>query len=69
MEARLKASIELYDEIAAKSPKFKKIYESWKKFRDDQWLWFRVAEHTYDSFVYSAGRPAAPAMAAPAKKG
>ena len=30
--------------------------------------WFRVAENTYDNFVYSAGRPAAPAKGAPAKK-
>ena len=28
--------IEVYDEIAAKNAKFKKIYEPWKKFRDEQ---------------------------------
>jgi len=69
MEACFKAAGELYGELAAKSPDFKKIYEPWKKFRDDQWLWFRVAENTYDNFVYSVGRPAAPAKGAPAKKG
>jgi len=67
MDACFKAANELYGELAAKSPDFKKIYEPWKKFRDDQWLWFRVAENTYDNFVYSAGRPAAPAKGAPAK--
>ena len=69
MEACLKAANELYFELSAKSPDFKKIYDPWKKFRDDQWLWFRVAENTYDNFVYSSSQPAAPAKAAPAKKG
>ncbi|MBI4192223.1 MAG: TRAP transporter substrate-binding protein [Betaproteobacteria bacterium] len=69
MEACLKAADELYGELSAKNPDFKKIHEAWKKFRDDQWLWFRVAENTYDNFVYSARRPAAPAKGAPAKKG
>ena len=61
MEACLKAANELYDEISEKSPEFRKIYVAWKKFRDDQFLWFRVAENTYDNFVYSSGRPTAAA--------
>jgi len=69
MEACLKAATELYDELSAKSPEFKKIYQAWTKFRDDQFLWFRVAESSYDNFVNSAVRPAAPAKGAPAKKG
>ena len=69
MEACLKAATELYDELSAKSPEFKKIYQAWKKFRDDQFLWFRVAESSYDNFVNSAVHPEAPAKGAPAKKG
>ena len=30
---------------------FKKIYDSWSAFRDDQYLWFRVAENTFDNFM------------------
>jgi TRAP-type mannitol/chloroaromatic compound transport system substrate-binding protein len=60
MEACYKAAHELYEELSAKSPDFKKIYTAWTKFRDDQYLWFRVAENTYDNFVYSVKRPAAP---------
>jgi TRAP-type mannitol/chloroaromatic compound transport system substrate-binding protein len=41
----------LYEEIAAKNPKFRKIYEPWKKFRDDQLQWFAVAENRYDNFM------------------
>ena len=53
MQACYKAAQNLYSEFAAKNPEFKKIYEPWTAFRDDQYLWFRVAENTYDNFVYS----------------
>jgi TRAP-type mannitol/chloroaromatic compound transport system substrate-binding protein len=58
LEACHKAAFELYAELAERSADFRKIYQPWLRFRDDQHLWFRVAEHTYDSFVYSVGRPA-----------
>ena len=59
MEACYKAAHELYDELAAKHPDFRTIYTEWAKFRDDQFLWFRVSENTYDNFVYSVKRAAA----------
>jgi len=63
MDACLEVAYQLYDELSAKYPEFKKIYVPWRKFRDDQYLWFRVAENTFDNFVYSAKPPA------PRKKG
>jgi TRAP-type mannitol/chloroaromatic compound transport system substrate-binding protein len=60
MEAAQKAAFEIYDEAAAKSPHFKRIYGQWLKFRADQFLWFRVAEMSYDNFTFnSAVRPTA----------
>jgi TRAP-type mannitol/chloroaromatic compound transport system substrate-binding protein len=53
MQAAYKASFEVYDEIAAKNPRFKKVYENWKAFRADEYLWFRVAENPFENFVYS----------------
>ncbi|HLS85684.1 MAG TPA: TRAP transporter substrate-binding protein [Burkholderiales bacterium] len=53
MQAAHKAAFELYDELAAKSPHWKRIYGPWSKFRDDQYLWFRVAENTFENFVYA----------------
>jgi TRAP-type mannitol/chloroaromatic compound transport system substrate-binding protein len=53
MEAAYKVAFQLYDELAVKSPQFRKIYDPWRTYRDDEYLWFRVAEHSYDSFVYS----------------
>ena len=52
MEACEKASYELYEELNAKSAHWKRIYPEWKKFRDEQFLWFRVAESTYDNYVF-----------------
>jgi TRAP-type mannitol/chloroaromatic compound transport system substrate-binding protein len=53
MQAAYKASFEIYDELSAKNPKWKKIYEAWSKFRDEEYLWFRVSENTFENFVYA----------------
>jgi TRAP-type mannitol/chloroaromatic compound transport system substrate-binding protein len=53
MDAALKATNQLYGELSAQNPKWKKIYEPWSKFRDEEYLWFRVAENTFDNFVFS----------------
>src|SRR5262245_14802462 len=54
MEAAQKAAFELYDELAGKSKHFRRIYDGWLKFRADQYLWFRVAELSYDNFVFTS---------------
>ncbi len=64
MQACHKAAVEVYDEFATTNPKFKKVYEPWKKFRDEDILWFRVAEQNFDTFMATASTQSA----APAKK-
>jgi TRAP-type mannitol/chloroaromatic compound transport system substrate-binding protein len=49
-----KTTFELYDEIASKNAKFKKVYEPWKKFREDELLWFSVAELSLDAHMISS---------------
>ena len=51
MEASFNAANEVYAETMAKNAKFKKVYESWKQFRNDEVLWFRVVENTFDNFM------------------
>jgi TRAP-type mannitol/chloroaromatic compound transport system substrate-binding protein len=51
MEACFNATNQLYDEICAKNPRFKKVYNSWKPFRNEEILWFRVCENTFDNFM------------------
>jgi TRAP-type mannitol/chloroaromatic compound transport system substrate-binding protein len=53
MEACYKAAHELYDETSAENAMFKKVYDSWKPFRDEIDIWFRVAENTFDNFVFA----------------
>jgi TRAP-type mannitol/chloroaromatic compound transport system substrate-binding protein len=56
MLASWKAATEVYDGFAATNDKFKKIYEPWKKFRDEDILWFRVAEENFDQFMATASQ-------------
>ena len=58
MLASWKAANEVFDETAASNPRFKKVYEPWRKFRDDQVLWFRVAEQNFDQFMAVASQQA-----------
>jgi TRAP-type mannitol/chloroaromatic compound transport system substrate-binding protein len=51
MEASLKAALEVYKEVSATNADFKKVWEQMLAFRNDQYLWWRVAEYTYDDFL------------------
>jgi TRAP-type mannitol/chloroaromatic compound transport system substrate-binding protein len=51
MDACMKAAYQVYAEVSAKNPDFKKIWEHMLAFRNDQYLWWRVAEYTYDDFL------------------
>ncbi len=53
LESCEQAAFELYDELSEKSAHWKRIYPGWKKFREDQYMWFRVAEYGFDSFAYT----------------
>jgi TRAP-type mannitol/chloroaromatic compound transport system substrate-binding protein len=51
MEACLKASNELYAETSAANADFKRVYDSTVAFRNDQYLWWQVAEYGFDTFM------------------
>jgi len=53
MEVCYKAAMEYYAETSAKNPEFKKVYDDYKKFTDEQNSWFRVAEGSYSNFMFS----------------
>ncbi len=50
MEAAHKASFALYDELSAKNPDFAKMYASWNKFREEQSVWYRIADNYLDNY-------------------
>jgi TRAP-type mannitol/chloroaromatic compound transport system substrate-binding protein len=67
LEAAEKAAYDIYGELGAKSAHWKRMYPDWKKFRDEQFLWFRVAEGTYDNYAFNS--KIGSGGAAPAAKG
>ncbi|CAN7406112.1 TRAP transporter substrate-binding protein [Rhizobacter sp. LjRoot28] len=54
MDAAFKESMEVYAELSASNPAWKKIYADYSTFRKDQNLWFRFCEARFDSFMQSA---------------
>jgi TRAP-type mannitol/chloroaromatic compound transport system substrate-binding protein len=54
LEASYKATNEIYEETAAKNPDFKKIIDSIRAFRNEEYLWFQVGEYTFDNFMIRA---------------
>ena len=51
LDAALKATNELWAELSAKNPEFKKTIDAMQAYRGDQLLWWQVAEYTFDSFM------------------
>jgi TRAP-type mannitol/chloroaromatic compound transport system substrate-binding protein len=51
MEACLKAANEVYAETSAKNADFKKVYDNMVAFKNDEYLWWQVAEYSYDTFM------------------
>jgi TRAP-type mannitol/chloroaromatic compound transport system substrate-binding protein len=51
MAACLKASNQVNAETSANNPTYKKVLANLEDFRNNQYLWWQVAEYTYDSFM------------------
>jgi TRAP-type mannitol/chloroaromatic compound transport system substrate-binding protein len=51
MEACLKASNEVNAETAATNADFRKVLASMQAFRNEEYLWWQVAEYSYDTFM------------------
>lgn len=51
MDGAFKAAQDLYAELSAKNPAFKKIYDDYSAYRRDANLWFRFSEATFDDFM------------------
>lgn len=55
MDACYKAANEVNEEEAAKNPKFKKVYEHYKRFQNDQTQWASVAEAPMQNYLLNPG--------------
>ena len=54
LDACFKASNGIYAEISASNPNFKRIYDNMVAFRNDEYLWWQVAEYAFDSYMIRA---------------
>jgi TRAP-type mannitol/chloroaromatic compound transport system substrate-binding protein len=51
MEVFLKTSNEVNAETSAVNPDFKKIYDNLMAFKNEEYLWWQIADYSYDSFM------------------
>ena len=51
LEACYKTANDLYAQLSNDDPNFKKIANSYMAFRADQYLWWQVAEYSFDNFM------------------
>jgi TRAP-type mannitol/chloroaromatic compound transport system substrate-binding protein len=65
MDACYKSALELYAQTGEKNPRFRKVHDHHMKFLEEQVLWFRVAEGTFDTYMQTGRRVGA--GAAPGK--
>jgi len=56
MDACYRAANELYAEISGRNEDFKRIWDSIKAFRLDQYLWLQVADSSYDNYMITQQR-------------
>ncbi len=56
MAACFEATKESCNEIAAKNPVFKAMYDSLMAYRADAYLWQQVSEATFDNFMMAQQR-------------
>jgi TRAP-type mannitol/chloroaromatic compound transport system substrate-binding protein len=54
LDASLKAANEVYAETSARNTDFKKVYDAFLPFRNDEYLWWQVAEYGFDTYMIRA---------------
>ena len=54
LDAAYKATNEVYAEISAQNADFKKLIDSLRAFRNEEYLWFQVAEYAFDTYMIRA---------------
>ena len=54
LDACYNSALEVYKETTASNADFKKVYDNMVAFRGDQYLWWQVAEYTFDTYMIRA---------------
>ncbi|MBX9698382.1 MAG: ABC transporter substrate-binding protein [Acetobacteraceae bacterium] len=53
MQLAWREAIALYEETGSRNPNFKKVWDSYRPWRGEQFQWFRVAENSYENFAFA----------------
>ena len=53
LDASYAATQQVLDELKARSPEFAKIFPSWKKHLDENELYYRVGDHSYEIYTFN----------------
>ena len=56
LDEALRVSTQVMEEEAAANARFKKIYEPWKRFKNDQNMWASVAESTMQAYLIKVNK-------------
>ena len=56
LEAAWKATNDTYEEIGGRNERFKRIWEGYRRFRDEVYTWHRVSENSFDNFAFTASQ-------------
>jgi TRAP-type mannitol/chloroaromatic compound transport system substrate-binding protein len=51
LDVCFKSANEVYADISGKNEDFKKVWDSIRAFRGDQYLWLQLADNTYDTYM------------------
>ncbi|MBW8271169.1 TRAP transporter substrate-binding protein [Caldovatus aquaticus] len=54
MQAAWRATHEVTEETAGRNERFRRFWESYRRYRDEEYQWFRVAENSFDNFAFVA---------------
>jgi TRAP-type mannitol/chloroaromatic compound transport system substrate-binding protein len=56
LDAAYKAANEIFAEISKENEAFRKLFDAFMAFRNDEYLWWQIAEFGYDAFMIRARR-------------
>jgi TRAP-type mannitol/chloroaromatic compound transport system substrate-binding protein len=58
LQAAWREAHAMYEDLSGRNERFKRIWTSYRAYRDEQYQWFRIAESSFDNFAFPAAAAA-----------
>jgi TRAP-type mannitol/chloroaromatic compound transport system substrate-binding protein len=52
MQAAWRETNALYEELSGRNERFRRIWNAYRAYRDEEYQWFRVSENSFDNFAF-----------------